>query len=456
MDRGEAQLFIDDEVIESHTRVHRAIHQPQRFGPDPILRPERPWEGNCICLYGTVLRSPDTGLYHIYYQTFNKVAPPENTYICCATSADGLNWEKPELGEVPYRGSRRNNIILAGFHGGVDSPSVILDPGEPDARRRYKLLTYGRGPDGRGGLYAAFSADGLHWQALPEPVVPSVGDRTNVMLDPGKPRPYVAYTRRHTMMQDHARRTVYRSDSADFLEWSDPRLALAPDLADHYDIQFYGFSAFRYESIYVGLIQVLHSQEDVQDLQLAVSRDNVTWRRVEPRQVFFPRGRRDGWEGAWVCVASNPPLERDGRLWFYYEGRTESHGQAWPFPRGAIGVAVLRRDGFASLDAGPVEAHVTTRPFAWPGGRLLVNLDCKAAVGATEGAQQVGFARLEVLDDAGNPVPGFTRDECETFRGDALDHEFAWPGTTLDALKGKAIRLRFWLVNASLYGFRVA
>ena len=456
MDVAETQLFLDDEAIESHTRVQRVIHQPQRFGPNPILRPDRPWEGNCLCLYGTVLSRPDDGRYQIYYQTFNKVPPPENAYVCYATSEDGLRWEKPEIGDVPYRGSTRNNIVLAGFHGGLDSPSVILDPDDPDPPRRYKLLAYGRAAAGvKGGLYAAFSADGEHWTARPEMVAPSVGDRTNVMLDAGQPRPYVAYTRRNTMMRDHGRRTVYRADSADFLSWSDPQLALAPDLADSHDIQFYGFSAFRYGSVYVGMIQVLHSREDVLDIELAVSRDNVTWKRVEPRRTFFPRGRGDAWEGAWISVASNPPIERDGRLWFYYEGRNAAHGQVWPFPRGAIGVAMLRQDGFASLEAGPCEGHVTTKPFAWPGGRLRVNLNCRAGVGVTDGGQQMGFARLEILDDAGNPVPGFRRDECTLFRGDNLDHEFEWAGgRSLDALAGKAIRLRFWLVNTSLYAFR--
>jgi len=451
MELSETQLLLDDEAIESHTRVHRKVHQPQRFGPDPILRPDRAWEGQCVCLYGSVLQDPESGLYHMYYQTFNKVPPPENTYVCCATSEDGLTWEKPEIGDVAYRGSKRNNIVLEGFHGGLDSPSVILDPDDPD--RRYKLLTYGRAPGGAG-LYAAFSGDGLHWRAREEMVAPGVGDRTNVMLDAGKAAPYVAYTRRGTMMRDHGRRTVYRSESADFVTWSDPQLALAPDLADSHDLQFYGFSAFRCGSAYVGLLQVLHSLEDVQDIQLAVSRDNVAWERVEPREVFFPLGRRDSWEGAWVSIASNAPIERDGRLWFHYEGRNAAHGQVWPFPKGAIGVAMLRRDGFASLEAGPTEAHVTTKPVRWSGGRLLVNVDCKAA-GATDGAQMVGTARLEVLDDAGNAVPGLTREECEVFRGDALDHEFAWSsGKTLDGLKGETIRLRFWLVSARLYAFR--
>ena len=462
MNVRETQLFVDDHIIESYTRVHRTIHTPQKFGPEPILVADRPWEGNCIVL-GTVLRHPETGYLQIWYQTFMKVPPPENTYVCYATSEDGIHWDKPVVGDIEYRGSRENNIVLGlrSFDRVLDSPSVIYDPGDANEGRRYKMLVYRKTLDGQGGLFAAFSPDGVHWKAIDKPVAPMVGDRTNLMFDPTLDKPYVAYTRRHTMMADLKRRVVYRSESSDFMEWSDPELVLAPDLADSHDLQFYSMSAFRYGSMYLGFVQCLHSSEDRIDIQLATSRDNRTWQRTAPREVFLENGVKGVWDAEWVSIASNAPFSKDehGRLWLYYEGRNAAHGQVYPFPRGSIGLATIRRDGFASIDAGSVEGSLTTKPFIWPGAKLLVNMNARGCASITDGWQQGPGARLEILDANGNVVSELSRNECIPFTGDSRDHDhkFRWTsGKDLNGLIGVKIRLRFFLVDTELYGFRSA
>jgi len=339
----------------------------------------------------------------------------------------------------------------------LDSPSVVIDPDESNESRRYKMLIYGAVPGGDRGLFAALSPDGVHWRLTEKSVAPMVGDRTDVMLDVVAERRYVAYTRCHTMMQDHKRRTIYRSESSDFMAWTDPEFVLAPDLADSHDLQFYGMTAFRYGSLYLGFLQCLHSREDRNDIQLVTSRDNRSWHRTQPREVFMPNGPRESWDSAWISIASNPPILRDSRLWIYYEGRNAAHGQQYPFPRGSIGVATLRRDGFASIDAGPTEGSLTTKAFTWPGGKLLVNVNAKAGAGVTDGWQEAGRARLEVLDENGEVIPGFSRDESQPFTGDSLDHEFHWTsGKDLNSLVGNKIKLRFHLVNAELYSFRTA
>ena len=451
-DVGRTQVFVDNHMIEEYVRVRRMVHQPQKYGP--VLLPEKPWEGSCVIVYGTVIRNPETGLYQMWYQTFSKLPPPENTYICYAFSQDGIRWVKPRLGLVEYRGSRDNNIVLRGSFDVIDSPSVIYDPLEPDPDRRYKMLFYGR--DGRRrGLYAAYSRDGIRWRLLEDPVAPEVGDRTNLMLDPFKEPRYVAYTRHPEMMRRHRRRVIYRSESWDFEDWSEPELVLAPDLADSHDLQFYGMTAFPYGDMYLGFVQRLHTAEDRIDVELVWSRDNKSWYRVKPRSVFLPTGPEGGWDQAWVGIASNPPIRVGDRLWIFYEGRNASHGQRFPFPRGAIGLATLRLDGFVSINAGLVEGYLTTKAFTWPGGRLMVNLNARACVGAAEGWPSCGYVRLEILDEDGEPIKGFTKEECRPFTGDSVAHEFSWrSGKSIDELVGEKIRLRFYMVNAELYSFK--
>ena len=133
--------------------------------------------------------------------------------------------------------------------------------------------------------------------------------------------------------------------------------------------------------------------------------------------------------------------------------------------QGVVCLATLRRDGFASIDAGPVEGILTTRAFVWPDAKLLVNVNAGAAAGITEWNQEAGHARLEVLDQNGAVMPGLSRDECKPFgyplgdvsetSGSLMGHEFQWTsGKDLSGLVGEQIKLRFCLVNAELYSFR--
>jgi hypothetical protein len=54
-------------------------------------------------------------------------------------------------------------------------------------------------------------------------------------------------------------------------------------------------------------------------------------------------------------------------------------------------------------------------------------------------------------------VPGFTLEDCDIVRKDALAHTVTWRGNAdLGALKGKAVYLRFEMKKAGLYSFRIA
>jgi hypothetical protein len=65
--------------------------------------------------------------------------------------------------------------------------------------------------------------------------------------------------------------------------------------------------------------------------------------------------------------------------------------------------------------------------------------------------------RAEVLDDAGNVLPGYERAYSSIVTTDTLDGTITWsghdrlPSWTRDNVK--SIRLRFILRNASLYSF---
>ena len=105
----------------------------------------------------------------------------------------------------------------------------------------------------------------------------------------------------------------------------------------------------------------------------------------------------------------------------------------------------FRTNGFASRRAGEQEGVLTTHPLVFQGSRLTINA-----------AANKGLLVVEVLDEAGRPVPGYSREECllETF--DSSQQEVNWKSRTdLAALRGKPVRLRFYLQNADLYGFQI-
>ena len=113
---GERQLFVDDYLIES-TTLRRVAHQVTKYEDNPVIYPVKPWEGQYTLLYGTVMRDEEEGVFKAWYETMNHFRYtqnifPESTYICYATSRDGIHWQKPSLGLIAYRGSKENNIVV--------------------------------------------------------------------------------------------------------------------------------------------------------------------------------------------------------------------------------------------------------------------------------------------------------------------------------------------------------
>lgn len=99
---------------------------------------------------------------------------------------------------------------------------------------------------------------------------------------------------------------------------------------------------------------------------------------------------------------------------------------------GAIGLATLRRDGFASMD-GPGE--LTTRPVQFKGSHTFVNVN--------------GELYAELLDEAGKVLA-----TSEIVTGDHNKQRLIWQGLTdLNQWSGKAVKLRFHLAKGSLYAF---
>jgi hypothetical protein len=112
----------------------------------------------------------------------------------------------------------------------------------------------------------------------------------------------------------------------------------------------------------------------------------------------------------------------------------------------SIGLAMLRRDGSASLDAGDEPGALTTRLVRFAGDFLFVNV-----------AAPQGSLTVEVLDEYGQPIPGFAAADCVPIRGDSTRQPVRWRnGDRLGRLAGTPVRFRFQLTHGQLFAFWVS
>jgi hypothetical protein len=133
------------------------------------------------------------------------------------------------------------------------------------------------------------------------------------------------------------------------------------------------------------------------------------------------------------------------RLHFYVSGREGVPGTDRPGVCNT-GLATLRRDGFASMDAGSEEGTVTTRPVQFSGRHVFVNV-----------AAPQGELRVEAIDADGKPIAPYTRENAVAVREDSTRHRIRWAGVNdLSRLAGTPVRFRFHLKNGSLYAFWVS
>lgn len=470
---ADSEIFLDDFLIQRSEGVWRSVNHPKKFAGNPVIKPDRPWEGYLILQPGTVLFDKAEGKFKMWYLAApSKWRPPskggswDDCFLCYATSEDGLAWEKPDLGLTEFRGSRANNIILTKVNW---DHCLVEDKNDPDSSKRYKLLYWQSWDKEHCGIWTAFSSDGIHWQnPLTYPSVPcsATSDTFSVMRDPVS-KQYFLF---HKTVLGRIRK-VSRLVSDDLINWRDDRLILEPDAHDQPDTQLYGLSGFRYGNQYVGMLWVFHTYLQSVDTQLVSSRDGLHWGRALNRMIFLPLGYMVvGYKGysfdSKMIWPTSAPIQKDDELWIYYSGFSNPHNALSSEYTGQIGVARLRLDGFCSLDA-TSEGFIVTRPIKLEGSTLFVNAQVNSNEaqplgshptwrGLFAGTTGEGYVRVEVQDEVERPIEGYSAAESLPLRGDGVHQKVSWGrGKGLSALRGRAVRFKFIIANTKLYSFEV-
>lgn len=467
-------LFIDDGELTRVERLYRRVHQPRKHPANPVLDADTRWE-SLISVYGTTLYDEERGEFRRWYLTSPgsnedrvsvgpaggsaRTIPGNVTLLGYATSTDGVHWRKPDLGQLAIDGDSHNNLLRIGRLN-CEGASIIEDPADPDPDRRFKAFYWEHGgegtltklPGGRvlfgtgegDGMWISHSPDGVRWTDYD--VNPAIGlgsdtDQT-VLRDPALDR-YVAFGRFGA-----GGRKMARSESEDFVHWSEPRLVFECDAGDEPETQFYGVPIDLYEGLYLGMPWIYREGVDgTIDTQLAVSRDGIRWQRVGARETFLPLGAPGSPEDGMARVGKRF-IVRGDHVYLFYGAVQGPHGGrkfsgAGTRARGLC-LALLRRDGFVSMSADGDGGRLLTRPVtvAADGGADALRLNLNAARGR---------AVVALCDDDAAPIDGF--EASRPVSGDHTDTAVTWPGRRVGELAGRRVRLRVDLHDADLFSF---
>lgn len=451
------RFFVDFKDVELRENVTRVFHQAVKYGSHPILKQEAQWE-NHSGMTASVIYDGDEGIFKAWYMA-GFYAPGMNHVQCMAVSQDGINWERPKLGLHEALGSKDNNIVIpASYHDGQDHFETMLkDPMYRIPDRRYKAIGWSSydwdGP--LSGIYTATSPDGLNWAHTPDPVfrfhprpgtndLGPVGDAQSMMIDTLKKR-YVAFLR------GGDGRLMSFSD--DFVTWTPPHSFLKPL---HEEEMLYNNTGFVYGEQYLGFLTHFDKGPftQTQTLRLLSSPDGERWFRI-PGDPLVGLGDVGEWDRFQILLTGAPPIPVGDKLYIYYRGTARRHNKVVrEYDPGiasdqdrrtmSIGLATLRLDGFASVNASFDGGTITTTPFIIGGDEISLNLK-----------SDYGKVLVECLDEGNQTISGYGRDDCLPLQIDSVDARVRWKDkASLTELKGEPVKLRFHLFNARLYSYR--
>ncbi len=500
-------LFIDDAMISQIANCEFVVNPPKL---DKVVVED---------IQGTFrkhvsIMEGENGLIHMYYGGGNDC-------LEVLTSTDGVNFEAPDLGRGEYMGKK--NVVLR-------DPSamgnVFIDPKAPKEERWRFISDYNRR-----GIYLFSSEDGFHFKRKRTAILPfRSGSQSNSFYDEQQDK-YISYHRcDFTSTKAGATRRTFVITETETIDQAWPFTPATP--ADYKSLEgkvnmrvpvpWYldngpltpgGFSIeypvifqeiesldppetdiyvpkaikypwapdvylafplmyFHYEDYGEPLRMILFSPERAKgsgpiETQLSVSRDAINWKRY-PRPAYAGIGMHAGADIKQAYLAHGM-VKRGHEIWQYYFGETRYHS-SWERSgyKREVYRLIQRVDGFVSIDAPyEKEGYVTTKPFIFEGNRLVLNVDTEAA----------GFIQVGFLDENGEPVEGYSLDECIYINGDFIATEVEWlqnaeelagieiedehdyakltgkVKTSLDvsSLEGKTVQLVFRIRGAKLY-----
>lgn len=463
------QLFVDSFLVAA-TTLEPVFHTPTFYPSNPILRGDKEWEKTTLGVpYADgfsdgVWYDESDDKFKLWYRTgAGKYLQRDHQtfYTCYAESSDGKHWIKQDLKVQPG-----TNIVQMSDR---DASTTWLDKRETDPDKRFKMFNVERRPNEQKWQYMLkYSPDGIHWS---ETIAQSgdIYDRSTAFYNP--------FTNKWVLSMRQTNQVSYRSRS--YLEHDDPEMAVslahrirtenndkhivywfAPDDKEpihpkYPDIRpgIYNFDVIAYESIMLGFYSVWQGPDndicdelDIQkrnEIALGYSRDGFHFSR--PTHTLFMGVNETDCAWNWGNMQSivGTPLIIGDSLYFYCSGKTNNYIKTGSYA--STGLATLRRDGFVSMQAGKKEGYLLTEKLSFDGFYFFVNANVK------------GKLLVELVDEKGTPIVGFTKEECIAMKADSCKYLISWKKKKdLSALAGQNIQVKFYLTDGELYAFWIS
>lgn len=366
------------------------------------------------------------------------------------------------------------------------------------------------------GTHVAFSPDGIHWtkhgpmvlktsygaKGVPPPFqdegfyfeepqkngtirkswrVPlTMSDATDVIYDP-RHEAYVLFGKMWIPGPDGSlswKHAMGRSQSADFIHWSKAQLVLATNDRDPPMREFHTSPVFFYNGMYLSLNQILDRRAGTIDLELISSRDGFRWDRSFAGIPVIARGQGAVFDSGSLFSNANPIVVGDELRFYYgaYRGTAiggvglnrQQIGSKDYFS--GIGYAATPRDRFVAVVPDPASSvrNPAPLPKAGPNGKLvpvpantigqvtLKAIDLAEAKGIFVNANAAkGTIRVELLDEDGYRLRGFTKEESVPIAADGLDLAAAWKAKSLRDLPAGRYLIRVHLERAELFAVTI-
>lgn len=463
------ELFVDNFLISQVDGVSRNLHSP--IPQEIILNFDSPWDGS-LSAYSTIFQ--DGEKYKMYYrgrpmpQQLSSMTSEEmwewipnnwsgGSVTCYAESSDGVNWVKPNLGlfKSEVTGQKNNNIVLVTdenkWPNATDNFVPFLDK-NPNVEPGAKYKGIGRHFVGGGyhtGNKAFKSSDGISWSLIQDELIHvdkgHTHDAQNIVFWDSFRNRYVEY---HRKFREGIRETR-TSTSTDFLNWTDQ---IHVEFGDVTKEHFNNLLVLPYERaphIFLGFGSRLNTDRDdflnsptdgIEDGVFLSSRDGVN----------FDRSFMEGWIRPgldihnWIHLGTSPSWgllqTNKNELSLYWQNGYHQADHVCHLRRGT-----LRLDGFVSMNASYIAGTFTTKKIKFIGRRLAINFSTSV----------VGTIRVELQDFEGNPIAGYTMDDCFDIYGDSTEHFVKWKNNfDVGCLSGQLIRLKIYIKDGDLYSIQ--
>ena len=469
------QLFVDDFLIEE-TSLSSEYHQAKKYENNPVLAPDMPWERETL----PAAAPRDGGLWYDEEEKVFKIWYEGSLLknMCYATSKDGINFDKKDLGIVkgtniilPYDGYDEKIYFRDINYLRPDTTSIFFDPNDPVYK--YKLCL--KNPNNNKPAIVAKSKDGITFEDF-HFTGQVAGDATTMFYNPFRKK-WVYSLRSYKKMEELAKGTnltyhlgservrSYREcdDLIEGATWEDDDAKLWMHV-DEFDKpnpylnvkpQLYKVNCIAYESIMLGFFQIHYGPENDECVKKGIpkitalipmySRDGYHFSRPNRDPLITSSFVKGSWDRGYVQSICGGLVICGDELRIYYtgcegdetntkQGSLEAMLSNGMYHNISTGFATLRRDGFVSMNG---NGELLTRKLTLSNkNSLFVNVN--------------GSIKAQILDETGNVIA-----TSNLFNGDSTNAQLTFESFDVSSLNGKVFRIKF-LVDGKFYAFGFA